>query len=160
MYLFVFSSLVDGCRYVIGLPVQERHSLKCFWKLPEIEWESDELGFEKCKIPSTEAHKFCERQKTPMFIAVSGLIQLLVMSMESPLLEFLISKILTPERNKICGESCKLSSLLLSPCLAEGAAEGSSAAVSLLETFEMWECNHASSDCSNAVTCIPRILKG
>lgn len=32
-----------------------------------------------------------------------------------------------------------MSSLLLLPCLAEGAAEGSSAAVSLLETFEMWE---------------------
>lgn len=41
-----------------------------------------------------------------MFIAVSGLIQLLLMSMESPLLEF-ISKVLSPERNKIYGESCK-----------------------------------------------------
>lgn len=42
-----------------------------------------------------------------MFMAALGLIQLLLVSREKPLLEFFISKVLSPEKKTDFGESCK-----------------------------------------------------
>lgn len=59
------------------------------------------------KFQAQELTSVVRRQRKLMFIAALGLIQLLRVSRERPLLEFFISKVLSPEKNQISGESCK-----------------------------------------------------